>query len=142
VSETTERRPDRDQLPSQIPTGVLRVLLVEDNEEGREALGELLSLWGCAVSEAADGEDGVAKALAERPRLAMVDIGLPDIDGYEVARRIRESEDGEHCRLVALTGYGQPEDRRRALAAGFDQYMVKPIAPARVRELLDSLRKG
>jgi CheY-like chemotaxis protein len=117
------------------------VLLVEDNEEGLRALEELLGLWGCSVIGAATGVEGVERALAEHPRLALVDIGLPDIDGYEVARRIRADEGGAGVRLVALTGYGQPEDRRRALEAGFEEHMVKPIDPERLTELLDALRE-
>jgi CheY-like chemotaxis protein len=121
--------------------GELRVLLVEDNEEGLQALEELLGLWGCSVVGATTGVEGVERALAVRPRLALVDIGLPDIDGYEVARRIRADEGGAGVRLVALTGYGQPEDRRRALEAGFEEHMVKPIDPERLTELLDALRE-
>lgn len=131
---------DGEGRPSRDGTDALRVLLVEDNEEGREALVELLRIWGCEVVPAATGEEGVGCALGERPRLALIDIGLPDIDGYEVARRIRRELDGEACRLVALTGYGQPEDRRRALEAGFDEHMVKPVDTKRLTELLDSVR--
>lgn len=118
------------------------MLLVEDDEEGREALVELLRIWGCEVVPAATGEDGVEGALDRRPRLALIDIGLPDIDGYEVARRIRDGLDGHPCLLVALTGYGQPEDRRRALEAGFDEHIVKPVDPRRLTELLDSVREA
>ncbi len=113
------------------------VLVVEDNEDARTALCELLELGGHHVRAAADGVSGLATALAARPEIALVDVGLPGIDGYEVARRIRAAEeDGPHMTLVALTGYGLPEDRARALAAGFDVHLVKPVSMAALGKLL------
>ncbi len=109
--------------------GRLRVLVVEDNFDGRESLRELLELWGYAVDLAATGKQGLAKALGAPPDAALIDIGLPEMDGNEVARRIRAELDGDEIALIAMTGYGQPEDRRRALAAGFDTYLVKPVDP-------------
>lgn len=139
--DRADERADGEDRRRSDGTEELRVLLVEDNEEGREALVELLRIWGCEVMPAATGEDGVEHALDRRPRLGLIDIGLPDIDGYEVARRIRDGLEGDRCHLVALTGYGQPEDRRRALEAGFDEHMVKPVDPKRLTELLDSVRE-
>lgn len=112
------------------------VLLVEDDTDGRHALSELLRMWGYEVLEAADGETGVEAASGEPPQVVLVDIGLPGIDGYEVARRIRHQYPEPPPLLIAMTGFGQPEDRRRALDAGFDLHMVKPIRPARLAELL------
>jgi CheY-like chemotaxis protein len=89
---------------------------------------ELLSMLGHRVELAIDGLSGVAKALACSPDLALVDIGLPGCDGYEVAQRIRRQAKGGAMWLVAMTGYGQPDDRRRALAAGFDRHLVKPVS--------------
>jgi len=112
-----------------------RVLIVEDNEDAREALRLALTLDGHHVLEASDGREGIDLALGERPHVALVDVGLPGIDGYEVARRLRAVTSGRPY-LVALTGYGQPEDRTRALASGFDAFMVKPVDPEALRDVL------
>ena len=89
---------------------------------------------------AENGPQGVEKAFSSRPDVALVDIGLPGLDGNEVARRIRSTLSPQQICLIAMTGYGQPEDRRRALQAGFDNYLIKPIDPARLATLLDELR--
>jgi signal transduction histidine kinase/CheY-like chemotaxis protein len=104
-----------------------RLLLVDDNADILEMLRDVLEGLGHDVDVAADGCGGVDKALANPPDVAFVDIGLPGLDGYEVARRIRAAHPASHVRLVAMTGYGQPEDRDRALRAGFDHHLVKPI---------------
>jgi len=102
------------------------ILIVEDGADNRESLQELLEGLGHRVDTAIDGERGVEQALAERPEVALVDIGLPRLDGYEVARRIRGAM-GSKIFLIALTGYGQPDDRARAAAAGFDVHITKPL---------------
>jgi CheY-like chemotaxis protein len=102
------------------------VLVVEDSADNREMLRELLEMDGFHVDVAADGVEGVSQALALRPQIAIVDIGLPAMDGYEVARQVRAALGGD-IRLVALTGYGQPEDHHRTTAAGFDAHLTKPI---------------
>jgi len=110
-----------------LPTGPRRVVLVvEDGADNRETLQELLEALGHEVHTAVDGVDGVERAIALRPEVALVDIGLPRLDGFEVAHRVR-AELGPAIFLVALTGYGQPEDRARALAAGFDMHFTKPM---------------
>ncbi|MDP9120343.1 MAG: ATP-binding protein [Acidobacteriota bacterium] len=119
--------------PSGLP---LSVLVVEDNLDGRESLSGLLELWGYRVELAADGPQGVEKALAMVPDVALVDIGLPGYDGNEVARRIRQSFESNRMALIAMTGYGQPEDRLRALESGFDTYLVKPVDPGNLSRLL------
>jgi two-component system, sensor histidine kinase len=106
----------------------LRVLVVEDNDDAREMLRVGLVLAGHEVVEAADGASGVVLAEQTRPDVALIDVGLPGIDGYEVARRLR-ARGMKTARLIALTGYGRPEDRARALEAGFDGYIVKPVDP-------------
>jgi CheY-like chemotaxis protein len=111
-----------------------RILVVEDNADARETLRLLLELSGHEVHLAANGRTGVALALRTRPEVALIDLGLPDLDGWELARRVRAAPEGTGIRLVALTGYGQPHDRRRAGEAGFDAYLVKPID----RESLDA----
>jgi len=121
---------------------VHEILLVEDNPDARETLRLLLELEGHRVVAAETGERAVALALETPFTLALIDIGLPDVDGYQVARRIRSSGGANQMRLVALTGYGQPEDVRRALAAGFDAHVVKPVDPdALTKALAELLRK-
>jgi signal transduction histidine kinase len=114
----------------------LRVLVVEDNTDACEMLTEMLVLWGHHVEAAADGLVGVALATSQRFDVMLVDIGLPKLDGYEVARRLRGELATRTPMLIAMTGYGQPEDRRRALDAGFDVYMVKPINASELQERL------
>jgi two-component system, sensor histidine kinase len=77
-----------------------------------------------------------------RPDVALIDVGLPGLDGYEVARRLAAIQGRESMRLIAITGYGQTEDRRRALDAGFDAHLTKPVAPEQLAELIDSERPG
>jgi CheY-like chemotaxis protein len=104
----------------------LCVLLVEDNRDIRDSARVVLEHLGCRVEVAADGLDGVRQALVLRPRVALVDIGLPRLDGYDVARCLRAAL-GQGITLVAYTAYGDPEDRARALEAGFDLHLVKPL---------------
>jgi signal transduction histidine kinase/CheY-like chemotaxis protein len=104
-----------------------RILLVEDNPDVREALQELLEAAGHEIETAEDGVSAIERALTREPEVALVDIGLPGLDGYEVARRIRQKL-GPRILLVALTGYGLPNDRMRALESGFDAHLTKPIS--------------
>jgi signal transduction histidine kinase/integral membrane sensor domain MASE1/ActR/RegA family two-component response regulator len=113
-----------------------RILVVEDHEDAREMLGELVRALGHEVHEAADGTSAVDRALRLLPDVTLVDIGLPGVDGYEVARRIRNDPRGKPLRLVAVTGYGRREDRERALASGYDEHIVKPVDPARLAILV------
>ena len=117
-----------------------RVLVVEDNADAREMLRQVLEMHGHTVFDAADGKSGIALTARHAPHLAIIDIGLPDIDGYEVARRLRSLHPG--IRLIALTGYGQPDDRRRAFAAGFDVHLVKPVTPERLDEVIAAASQG
>jgi two-component system, sensor histidine kinase len=135
----------RVEIPAQGEDGVRRptpirrrVLIVEDNDDAREMLKVLLEHEGHEVFEASDGTEGVRAASRLHPDLALVDLGLPILDGYEVARFIRR-QDHQPQRLVALTGYGQSADRKRALEAGFDDHLVKPVDPDRLVELLQHL---
>jgi PAS domain S-box-containing protein len=124
--------------PQARAAGTQRILVVEDNDDAREMLCHLVGLLGHEVHEVADGRAAVETALRLLPDLTLVDIGLPGVDGYEVARRIRADATGRELRLVALTGYGLREDRERALAAGYDEHLVKPIDPARLSALLSA----
>jgi len=114
------------------------ILIVEDNADAREALRMLLELDGHVVEAAAEGMEAIEIARAKDPDIALVDIGLPGIDGYEVARRVR-ARDPRRPLLIALTGYGQPEDRKRATEAGFDSLLVKPVDPTDLADLLATL---
>lgn len=114
------------------------ILIVEDNDDAREALRMLLELDGHVVEAAAEGTQALEIVRAKNPDVALVDIGLPGIDGYEVARRVRASSPSRPL-LIALTGYGQPEDRRRATEAGFDSMLVKPVDPTALSDLLATL---
>ena len=114
------------------------ILIVEDNVDARDALGALLELEGHVVAAAGEGHEALELVRATDPDIALVDIGLPGIDGYEVARRVR-ALDGRRPVLIALTGYGQPEDRRRASEAGFDGLLVKPVDPTALTTLLATL---
>ena len=118
------------------PQAVSRhVLLVEDQGDMRNVMARLLRSWGHHVETAATGPAGIETALAGRPEVALVDVGLPGLSGYEVASRLRLALDG-NIRLIALTGYGAPEDRLRSAAAGFDLHLVKPVDFDQLRALL------
>ena len=115
------------------------ILVIEDHEDARESLTSLLEGMGHRVEVAADGVSGLDKALALSPDVALVDVGLPELDGYEVARRIRDASRGGRRRpyLVALTGYGLAEDRARAFEAGFDAHLVKPVDPVTLATVIE-----
>jgi signal transduction histidine kinase len=122
-----------DRLPSATPK---RVVIIEDNPDGRRMLKALLLVHGHDVHEAEDGLAGVAEVLRTQPDVAIIDIGLPGCDGFEVARRVRAERAGASVRLVALTGYGQEGARQQAIAAGFDDYLVKPVEPEELAAVL------
>jgi CheY-like chemotaxis protein len=103
-----------------------RILIIEDNDDGRESLRTLLEAWGHQVEVAADGREGLYKAMSGWAEVALIDIGLPGLNGYQVAEQVRAVL-GQRILLVACTAYGRPEDRLRALAAGFDAHLVKPL---------------
>lgn len=115
----------------------LRILVVEDNPDTLELLETWLGMLGHAVHAAADGRAGLELAMSTKPDVAFVDIGLPVLDGFEVAKNIRAAEGCDDVYLVAVTGYGRPEDRARALDAGFDDYIVKPIDEPSLTRVLD-----
>ena len=108
---------------------VKRVLVVDDNPDIRDSLRMLLVMWGHEVDVASSGEEALALALSIRPDIALVDIGLPGMDGYQVAKAIRQASADwrTKIKLVAVTGYGQPSDRQQALDSGFDGHMLKPV---------------
>jgi len=117
------------------PSG-LRVLLVDDNEDLIEALGALLERWGCEVHLAYDGESAIEAARRVQPHAIFLDIGLPKLDGYAVARRLRAQPQFRTTPLIALTGYGQESDRRNVAEAGFDRHLIKPVAVSTLQHVL------
>jgi CheY-like chemotaxis protein len=134
-AEPSSEREEADVRP-------LHILVVDDNDDGRETMSELLAMLGHKVELAVDGISGIEKALSCRPELALIDIGLPGCDGYEVARRIRSDLNGGAPWLVAMSGYGQPDDQRRALDAGFDRHLVKPVSFESLTSLLREIEEG
>ena len=127
--------------PAPEPPSALRLLLIEDHDDSRDMARHGLELLGQSVTVAADGETGIALALSESPDAVFVDIGLPGLDGYEVGRRLREAH-GDRILLVALTGYGRVDDRRKVREAGFDAHLVKPVAPTDMLNALTTLKRG
>jgi PAS domain S-box-containing protein len=113
-----------------------RVLIVDDNADAAHSLALLLRVWGNDVSVAHDGPEALESVKSQKPEVIFLDIGLPGMDGYQVARRLRELEDINISLLVAMTGYGQDEDRCRSREAGFDSHLVKPVEPETIRDLL------
>jgi signal transduction histidine kinase/CheY-like chemotaxis protein len=119
-----------------VPPAMRRILVVDDNQDAAESLGMLLQMMGNEVRTAHDGPEAVEAAAAFRPDVVLLDIGLPKLNGYEVARRIREQDGGADRMLIALTGWGQEEDRRRSKEAGFDHHVTKPVEFADLQKLL------
>ena len=105
----------------------VRVVIVDDNEDAAEALAAVLSMEGCEARVASDPLAALELVETFMPEVAVLDIGLPQMDGYELAGRIRASPGGRGCRLIAVTGYGLPDDRARAVEAGFEVHFVKPV---------------
>jgi CheY-like chemotaxis protein len=122
--------------PSSRASGPVRVLVVDDNVDAAESLAELLRLSGYAVKTAPDGGAALGVVESFRPEVALLDLGLPGMDGFELARRLRERPVTQGALLVAVTGYGREEDVRLAHDAGFDHHLVKPVDLPALRELL------
>jgi CheY-like chemotaxis protein len=136
-----ETSPEKDSRPS---GRQLRVLVVDDIEAVAEMLVMLLKMWGHDVRAVHDGPTAVVAARTYRPDVIFLDIGLPGMNGYDVARELRQEVQGKKPLIAALTGYGQEEDRRRSREAGFDHHMVKPIDPIALEAFLaavDSVRQ-
>jgi CheY-like chemotaxis protein len=119
------------------PRQAQRVLVVEDNRDAADSLRLLLGLYGYEVAVAYCGHDGVRAAQQHRPDVVLCDIGLPGLDGYAVARRLRGNPATAQARLIAVTAYGRDEDRRRSHEAGFERHLVKPVDPDDLRGALD-----
>lgn len=117
-------------------TGRLTVLVVDDNEDAAESMATMLEMYGHEVRTAFDGEAGVAAAGEFRPQVAFLDLGMPKVNGYDAARRIRAEGWGKDVLLVALTGWGSDDDKRKCEEAGFDRHLTKPVSPQALTKLL------
>lgn len=122
------------------PRDVLRVLVVDDNQDAADTFSWLLERWGYDVRVAYDGESGLDAAVAHRPHCLFMDIGMPRMTGYELARRVREQPGLDRAKLIALTAYSDEAHVRRAREAGFDYHVVKPADPADIERLLNMLK--
>ena len=118
----------------------MRVLVADDNRDAADSLQRILSLYGHDVEVAYDGAAALAKAEEFRPRAAVLDIGMPGANGFEVARTLRRRH-GASTTLIALTGWGQEADRRRAMEAGFDYHLTKPVDPGVLNDLLAGIEQ-
>ena len=124
------------------PAPQRRMLVVDDNRDAASSLAMFLQLMGHDVRVAHDGEKAIEIAEEYRPQTVFLDLGMPGTDGYEVCRRIRNASWGRNVRLIAITGWGQEEDRRKSAAAGFDVHLVKPVDPEALEDLLRDPRKA
>jgi CheY-like chemotaxis protein len=122
-----------------IPTSELRILVVDDNWDAASSLTMLLTSMGNTTFMAHDGEEAVAMAGRVNPDVVLLDIGLPKMNGYEAARAIRQKAKGDNMVLIAVTGWGQDDDKRKSEEAGFDRHMVKPVDPRSLMKMLAGL---
>jgi PAS domain S-box-containing protein len=136
VSKPSE--PTKEDEPA-VPKSSFRILIVDDNRDGANSLAMLLRIMGNDTYTAYDGEEGVEVSEKVRPDVVLLDIGMPKLNGYEACRYIREQARGKNVVVVALTGWGQEDDRRRAHEAGFDHHMVKPVEPQVLMKLLGEM---
>jgi two-component system CheB/CheR fusion protein len=127
---------DRDATPSLMPRARRRVLVIEDSREAADHLRDVLQLLGHFVETANDGRAGIEQARAFRPDVVFCDISLPEMDGYAVARALRDEAPLREAMLVAMTTYARPEDRRRATEAGFHEHLAKPLSMELLQEVL------
>jgi PAS domain S-box-containing protein len=139
ASAQAEKSPSPASVPAPSGRSGLCVLIVDDNEDAREMLAEVLMMHGHQTHTAPDADAALALALRVKPELALLDIGLPGIDGHELGRRLRALPELERIQLVALTGYGQPSDRERSSRAGFQAHLVKPVDVAAIERLVREL---
>lgn len=130
------------QRPGMTPHAPARfkILVVDDNHDSALSMAMMLSIMGHDTRTAHDGESAVDTAESFLPDVVLLDIGLPKLNGYEVAQRIREKAWGKSMYLIAVTGWGQEEDRQRSSEVGLNQHMVKPVEPAALEKLLAELR--
>jgi CheY-like chemotaxis protein len=128
--------------PARDGAAARRILVVDDNRDAADSLGMVLQLLGAHVHVVSDGPSALEAYDAHAPEIVLLDIGMPGMDGYEVARGIRERDPARRTAIVALTGWGQDTDRRRARDAGFDHHLVKPADMGMLKQLLTTLDSG
>ena len=131
----------RDHEPAEAVSGnghaaAASVLITDDNRDAAESLSRLLQAWGYRTWVAYDGPQAIAAATEHRPRIVLLDIGLGGMTGYDVARRLRADPSQDGVRIIALTGFGQEDDRQRSKEAGFDAHLVKPVDPDELQRIL------
>ena len=140
VAATVGTSADSDKhLPEPVKTKSCQLMVVDDNQDAAKMLSMLLETAGHTVQVAHDGNHALKAAQENMPAMCFLDIGLPDIDGYELAKRLRRLREETPLVLVAVTGYGQPEDREKALKAGFDHHLIKPVTATAVLKLVETL---
>jgi PAS domain S-box-containing protein len=135
--------PERRESPGDgkgIAAKRLRVLVADDNDDSAQTCAMLLELWGHEVRTANNGEEALAVAEQFRPEVALLDIGMPQLSGYEVAERLRQCPWGQGATLIAVTGWGQEDDKQQANQAGFDHHLTKPVDPKQLQPLIESVR--
>jgi DNA-binding response OmpR family regulator len=121
-------------------TGGLRILVLDDNCDAADSLGQLMVLWGYQPVIAYGGQTAVELARIYRPDVALLDLAVPHINGFDVGVQLRQQSESKDAVLIAVTGFDSPELRRRSLTCGFAHYLVKPVDPEDLRTLLDRLR--
>jgi two-component system OmpR family response regulator len=126
---------------SAAPTSGLRILIAEDNADGAESMAHVLRAAGHSVRVVADGVQAVTAALHDPPDVVLLDIGLPLLDGWEVARRIHQGLGERPCALIAISGYSQPDDQVRSRQAGIHLHLAKPVDPEELETLLSQLHR-
>ena len=124
------------------PSRSLSVMVVDNDPDSADSLSLLLEHWNHRVCVAYDGSSAIEVYKRQLPEIVFLDIGLPDIDGYEVARRLRASHRSDRLRIVAISGWGQPADRERSRGAGFDLHLVKPVDTAELARALEAADDG
>src|SRR5262249_31982326 len=122
-------------------TAMLRILVVEDYEDAASTLAKLLHLNGHEVEIAADGPGALQAIQTRHPDVVLLDIGLPRMDGWEVAQQIRQNHDGKRPFIIAVSGYGLEADRLRSQEVGIDLHLIKPVDPAELEDLLKRYRR-
>jgi PAS domain S-box-containing protein len=134
---STSDDPIIEEHPSPFPKSA-KILAIDDNTDALHPLAEILRINGYSVKTAETGEEGIELAAEWFPEIVLLDIGLPDLDGYEVARRLRQHSGANGQKLIAMTGWGQESDKRKAVEAGFDAHLTKPVEPAMLLKLLET----
>lgn len=137
LKQATQIASASEPVADDLPAARRRILVVDDNLDSAESMAMMLELSGHDVATAHDGLEAVELAREFQPHVALLDLGMPKLDGYDAARSIRQEPWGQKMMLVALTGWGQSEDKRRSREAGFDAHLVKPIYFGVLEELID-----